>query len=72
MAEKITALEAHRVGMLALPPGYSLEHGADVLLLRRADSSVVATFSTRGAAPAKVSKTAEEDRRRSQRATNTA
>ncbi len=35
MAEKMTALAAYPAGMLALPPGCDLEHGADVLLLRR-------------------------------------
>lgn len=61
--EKFTALEAHRAGKLHLAPGYSLEYGADVLLLRRNDGSVVATFSTRGATPSVVARTAEEDYR---------
>ena len=61
--ERLTALEAHRAGSLALPPGYSVEYGADVLLLRRGDGSVVAAFSARGANPAEVVREAVEDRR---------
>ena len=34
---------------LRLPFGYYLEREADLLLLRRADDSVVAAFSARGA-----------------------
>jgi hypothetical protein len=34
---------------LRLPFGYYLERDADLLLLRRADDSVVAAFSARGA-----------------------
>ena len=59
--EKFTALEAYRQGKLYLVPGYELEFGADVLLLRRDDGSVVATFSARGATPAEVVRTAEAD-----------
>jgi hypothetical protein len=54
---------------MPLPPGYELEHGADVLLLRRGDGSVAATFSARGVTPAQVTKTAEEDHRRNRRRT---
>ncbi len=61
--EKFTALEAHRAGKLHLAPGYELEHGADVLLLRRDDGSVVAAFSARGATPSEVVRTAEADYR---------
>ena len=61
--EKFTALEAHRAGKLHLPPGYKLEYGADVLLMRRDDGSVAATFSARGATPAEVVRIAEEDYR---------
>lgn len=67
--EKLTALEAHRAGRLSLPPGYALEHGADVLLLRRPDDSVAATFSARGVNPAEVSRTAEEDQMANGRST---
>jgi len=45
---KLAALEAYSEGKLALPAGYTLEHGADALLLRREDGSVVAVFSVRG------------------------
>ena len=67
--EKLTALEAHRKGRLSLPPGYALEHGADVLLLRRADGSVAATFSARGVNPAEVVRTAREDQTANGRST---
>jgi hypothetical protein len=61
--EKLTALEAHRAGRLYLPPGYELEYGADVLLLRREDGSVVAAFSARATTPSELARTAEEDYR---------
>jgi hypothetical protein len=63
MNTKLTAWAAYQAGKLALPPGYKLEHDADVLYLQRDDGSVVATFSARGVAPAEVAKTAEEDHR---------
>lgn len=66
MAERLTAKDAYREGKLTLPPGYGLEHGADVLLLRRADGSVAATFSA-GGAPSEVARTAEVDRKRNGR-----
>ena len=69
MAENVSALEAYREGDLPLPPGYTIEHGADVLLLRREGSSVVAAFSPRGATPKEVKRTAWDDHRQS---TNTA
>jgi hypothetical protein len=61
--ERLTALEAHRAGKLYLPPGYTLEYGAEVLLLRRSDGSMVAAFGAIGAAPSEVARTAEEDYR---------
>ncbi len=64
MAQRPTAKDAYLEGRLILPPGYGLEHGAGALLLRRADGSVAATFSARGAAPAEVARTAEEDQKR--------
>ncbi len=64
VAQRLTAKDAYLEGRLPLPPGYGLEHGADVLLLRRADGSVAATFSARGAAPAEVARTAEKDHKR--------
>jgi len=48
MVENVAALDAYREGKLTLPPGYGLEYGADVLLLRREGGSVVAAFSARG------------------------
>ncbi len=56
----MTVWSAHRAGKLCLPPGYGLEYGAGVLVVRRDDGSVVAAFSTRGVAPAEVTRTAEE------------
>ncbi len=64
VAYRPTAKDAHREGKLALPPGYGQEHGADVLLLRRADGSVAAVFSATGAAQAEMVQTAEEDYKR--------
>jgi hypothetical protein len=70
MANRMTALEAYRAGKIPLPPGYEVEHGAGVLLLRRGDGSVAATFSARGVIPAQVANTAEEDQRRNRRRTD--
>jgi hypothetical protein len=63
MAERMTALEAYRAGILALPPGYELETGAEVLILRRADGSVAAAFNADRVVPSEVAWTAEEDYR---------
>jgi hypothetical protein len=65
MAENVSALDAYRDGELPLPPGYAIEHGADVLLVRRAGGSVVAAFSARGATAKEVKRTAWDDHRRS-------
>ena len=64
VAERLTAKDAYREGKLSLPPGYGLEYGANVLLLRREDGSVAAAFGARGTAPSEVVRTAEEDHRR--------
>ena len=69
MVDNVSSLDAHREGELPLPPGYTIEHGADVLLLRREGGSVVAAFSARGATAKEVKRTAWDDHRRS---TNTA
>jgi hypothetical protein len=69
VAEKLRVWEAFREGSLNLPCGYSLEFGAGVLLLRRVDGSVAATFNARGATPAEVARTAEEDHRANGRST---
>ena len=63
MKERIAAWAAYRAGKMPLPPGYDLEYGADVLLLRRADGSTVAAFSASGVAPSEVTRIAEEDYR---------
>jgi hypothetical protein len=65
MVDNVTALDAHREGRLPLPPGYSLEYGADVLLLRREGGSVVAAFSARGTTATDVERTAWDDFRQS-------
>jgi hypothetical protein len=62
---KLTAWEAHRAGKLNLPPGYHVELDADLMELHRSDGSLVAVFSARGATPAEVVRTAEEDWRKS-------
>jgi hypothetical protein len=63
MVENVAALDAYREGKLTLPPGYGLEYGADVLLLRREGGSVVAAFSARGVSSSEVLRVATEDRR---------
>ena len=61
MAIKMTALAAYLGGKLLLPPGYRIEHGADVMVLRRGDGSVVAAFAAASTPPAKVVRLAERD-----------
>jgi hypothetical protein len=61
MAIKMTALAAYLGGKLLLPPGYGIEHGADVMVLRRSDGSVVAAFVAASTPPAKVVRLAERD-----------
>ena len=61
MVENVAALDAYREGKLTLPPGYELEYGADVLLLRRDGGSVVAAFSARGVSSSEVLRVATED-----------
>jgi hypothetical protein len=58
MVDNVAALDAYREGKRPLPPGYSLEYGADVLLLRREEGSVVAAFSARGTTSTEVKRTA--------------
>jgi hypothetical protein len=65
MAKNVSALDAYREGELLLPPGYAIEHGADVLLLRREGGSVVAAFSARGATAKEVKRTAWDDHKQS-------
>ena len=63
MVKNVSALDAYRGGELPLPPGYNIEHGADVLVLRREEGSVVAAFSARGATPEEVKRSAWDDHR---------
>jgi hypothetical protein len=65
MVKNVSALDAYQEGQLPLPPGYAIEHGADVLLLRREEGSVVAAFSARGAAAKEVKRIAWDDHRQS-------
>jgi hypothetical protein len=67
--ENVAALNAHREGKLALPPGYALEYGADVLLLRREGGSVVAAFTAKGTTSTEVERTAWNDHRQGSRDT---
>jgi len=59
---RLTALAAYRAGKLYLPPGYHIQSDADLLMVCRADDSMVAAFVV-GAAPSEVSREAEEDYR---------
>lgn len=59
---RLTALAAYRAGKLYLPPGYHIQSDADLLMVYRADGSMVAAFVV-GAAPSEVSREAEEDYR---------
>ncbi len=61
MTAKMSALGAYLTGRLNLPYGYALEHGTDVLLLRRGGGSVVATFSATNTPPSAVARIAEQD-----------
>jgi hypothetical protein len=61
MRKGVAAWAAYRADKMPLPPGYDLEYGADVLLLRRADGSTVAAFSASGVVPSEVAHVAEED-----------
>lgn len=58
---KLTARTALVAGKLRLPPGYYVELDAELMELRRADGSLVAAFSARGAVPAAVLQAAAED-----------
>jgi hypothetical protein len=69
MVEIVTALDAYRDGKLLLPPCYTIEHGADVLLLRREGGSVVGAFNAGRATSVEVEKNAWDDHRQSNRST---
>ncbi len=47
---EVVVLKAHRTNKI-LPPGYKLDHGPDIAILRRADGSVVAYFPMWGFEP---------------------
>ena len=64
---KLTALDAHYAGKLCLPPGYYTQCDAEMLLLHRADGSMVAGFVAGRTAPSEVVMVAEEDYRVSAR-----
>jgi hypothetical protein len=59
---RLTALAAYHAGKLYLPSGYHIQSDADLLMVYRADGSLVGAFGT-GAAPSEVAKEAEEDYR---------
>jgi hypothetical protein len=63
MAERMTALEAYRAGILTLPSGYELEDLADVVLLRRDNGTLVSGFGASRVIPVEVAWAAEQDRR---------
>ena len=59
--EKLTVLEAYRVGKLSLPPGYGLEFDADLILLRKGGATAAAFSVAAGTTPSQVTKAAWED-----------
>ena len=67
MTTKMSALGAYLTGKASLPYGYAVERGADVLLLRRGDGSVVATFGVAKTPPSEVARIAEQDFRSNRR-----
>ena len=69
MVDSVAALDAYRDGKLSLPSGYTIEYGADVLLLRREGGSVVAAFNAGRATSSEVEKNAWEDYKQSNRKT---
>lgn len=69
MVETVTALAAFRNGKLLIPPGYTVEYGADVLLLRRESGSVVAAFNAGKATSVEVERNAWDDHKQGNRKT---
>ena len=61
----LSGMETYPKGMLGfrLPPGYRVQAGPDVLVLRRADGLMVAAFVAPGPDPAEVERAAAEDHR---------
>jgi len=62
VVEKLTARDAHRKGKLPLPPGYSLECDADLLMLHK-EGTLVAAFSAKGTTPSEVARTTRNNHR---------
>ncbi len=54
---------------VVLPPGYRVHLGVNLLVLRRADGSMVTAFGASSADPTEVKKEAEKDYRMSVQAT---
>jgi hypothetical protein len=54
---------------VVLPPGYRIHLGVNLMVLRRADGSMVTAFGASSADPAEVKKEAEKDYRMSVKAT---
>ncbi len=50
---------------VVLPPGYHVKLGVNLMVLRRADGSMVTAFGASGADPAEVKREAEKDYRMS-------
>ena len=67
----LSGMETYPMAMLVfrLPPGYRLQMDPDVLVLRRADGSMVAAFSGPSVDPAEVEREAAKDYWRSGEAT---
>lgn len=65
----LSGMEAYPKGMFGfrLPPGYRVQAGPDVLVLRRANGLMVAAFVAPGVDPAEVEREAAEDHRLEQR-----
>ena len=59
---RLTALAAYHAGKLYLPPGYHIQSDADLLMVYRADGSLVGAF-VGSAAPSEVSREAQVDYR---------
>jgi len=57
----MTALDAYQTGKMTLPVGYAIEHGINVLVLRRTDGSVVAALNSASTPPSQVVWLAEQD-----------
>lgn len=65
MDEYLAHAQLMAESVFRLPPGYRVRVGAEELVLRRADGSIVAAFGGPGAVPEAVEGAADEDLRRS-------